>query len=115
MADRFRQAEAEEAFAASQVTAPRVWRGMGWRDGSEDVERFRRMVAEGRVAAPQSLLLRSAMADATTAVDPAGNHKITKGRALGRIDAACAAVLAIAEGQRRLARPVRAARAPVWA
>ena len=115
VSDRFRQAEAEEAFSAAQVTAPRVYRGMGWRDGSEDVERFRRHVAERRVAAPQSLLLRSALADAICVRDDAGNYKISKGRAMGRIDAACAATLAIAEGQRRLARPAPRAGRLIWA
>jgi phage terminase large subunit-like protein len=58
--------------------------------------------------------LRSAFADAITLTDPAGNHKITKSRSNGRIDAACAAILAVAEGMRRLARSQKKARA-TWA
>jgi len=84
---------------------PCVWRGMGWRDGSEDVERFRRALFEGKVRTLPSLLLRSAFADAITIVDPAGNHKLAKGRSTGRIDAAAATVLAVAQGVRMIGAP----------
>jgi phage terminase large subunit-like protein len=97
------------------VSAPVVWRGQGFRDGAEDVERFRAAVFDGRVRARPSLLLRSAFAEAVTISDPAGNAKLAKGRSKGRIDAAAAAVLAVAEGARQKARPVRQMRAPVWA
>lgn len=115
VADRYRQAEFEEALAAANLRVPVVWRGMGFKDGGEDCERFRSAVFDGRVEVSPSLLLRSAFADAVTLSDPAGNMKLAKARATGRIDAAAAAVLAVAEGQRRIARPVREARAPQWA
>ena len=57
-----------------------------------------------------SLLLRFAFADAITLVDPAGNHKLAKARSLGRIDAAAATVLAVAQGARMKAAPTRKAR-----
>ena len=92
-----------------------TWRGQGWKDSGEDCERFRQMVFDRKVQTRESLLLRSAMADAIVMIDPAGSAKIAKGRSMGRIDAAAATLLAVAEGQRRLAAPVRVARAPVWA
>lgn len=113
--DRFRHAEFVEAMTKAALRVPFIWRGFGWKDGSEDIERFRRALFDGQVKAAPSLLLRSAFADAITLVDPAGNHKLAKARSLGRIDAAAAAVLAVAEGQRRIAVPARAARGPVWA
>ncbi len=115
VADRYRQAEFEDAMAAGGVSAPVVWRGQGFKDGAEDVERFRASIFDGKVSVAPSLLLRSAFADAVTLSDVAGNAKLAKGRSTGRIDAAAATVLAVAEGARRQARPVRAARAPVWA
>ena len=115
VADRYRQAEFEDAMASGGVSAPVVWRGQGFRDGGEDVERFRAAVFDGKVSVAPSLLLRSAFADAVTLSDPAGNAKLAKGRSSGRIDAAAAAILAVAEGARRTARPVRTMRAPVWA
>ncbi|RWC90043.1 MAG: terminase, partial [Mesorhizobium sp.] len=113
--DRFRHAEFVEAMAKANLRVPFIWRGFGWKDGSEDIERFRRALFDGQVKALPSLLLRSAFADAITLVDPAGNHKLAKARSLGRIDAAAAAVLAVAEGARRAARPVKQARAATWA
>lgn len=112
--DRFRHAEFTEAMAKAGLRVPFIWRGFGWKDGSEDVERFRRAVFDGTVKVVPSLLLRSAFADAVTLIDPAGNHKLAKARSLGRIDAAAAAILAVAEGARRMARPARQARAPAW-
>ena len=115
VADRYRSAEFQEALAAAGASAPVVYRGQGFRDGAEDVERFRSAVFDGRVSVAPSLLLRSAFADAVTISDPAGNAKLAKARSTGRIDAAAAAVLAVAEGARQRARPIRAARAPIWA
>lgn len=113
--DRFRHAEFVEAMAAANLArVPFIWRGFGWKDGAEDIERFRKSLFDGKVKTLPSMLLRSAFADAITLVDPAGNHKLAKSRSLGRIDAAAAAVLAIAQGDRMLARPERKARAPQW-
>jgi len=112
--DRFKQSELGEAIDKAGVRAPLIWRGFGWKDGSEDIERFRRAVFDGRVKARPSLLLRSAFADAITLVDPAGNHKLAKGRSNGRIDAASATLLSVAEGARATGRPTKAARAALW-
>ena len=110
--DRFRHAEFSEAMQAAGLgRVPFIWRGFGWKDGAEDIERFRRALFDGEVKATPSLLLRFAFADAITLVDPAGNHKLAKARSLGRIDAAAAAVLAVAQGARMKATPHRKARA----
>ena len=103
--DRFRNAEFQEGLAAAGINTPFVWRGFGWKEGAADVERFRRALFDGMVKTVPSLLLRAAFADAITLVDPAGNHKLAKGRSTGRIDAAAAAILAVAEGARMVARP----------
>ncbi|MDF3608330.1 terminase large subunit [Paracoccus sp. DMF-8] len=110
--DRFRHAEFSEAMnAAGLARVPFIWRGFGWKDGAEDIERFRRALFDGEVKVAPSMLLRFAFADAVTLVDPAGNHKLAKARSLGRIDAAAATVLAVAQGARMRAAPVRKARA----
>lgn len=114
LADRFKQNEVSEALSANNCKVPAIWRGFGWKDGAEDIERFRRAVYDRRVASERSLLLHSALADAICLTDPAGNPKLAKGRATGRIDAAAAAVLAVAEGQRLASRPVRKVRV-AWA
>ncbi|GGD30813.1 terminase TerL endonuclease subunit [Sinisalibacter lacisalsi] len=105
--DRYKQAELGEAIDRAGIQAPLVWRGQGFRDGGEDAERLRRAVFDGRVKTAPSLLLRSAFADTVCLRDPANNIKIAKARSKGRIDAASATVLAVAEGARQTARPKR--------
>ena len=112
--DRYKQAELGEAIEKAGIHAPLVWRGQGFRDGGEDAERFRRAAYEGKVRTLPSLLLRSAFADTVCLRDPANNVKIAKARSTGRIDAASATVLAVAEGARRAARPAGKARM-AWA
>ena len=112
--DRYKQSELAEALDKAGVRAPLVWRGQGFRDGGEDCERFRRAVFDGKVKARPSLLLRSAFADAVCLRDPANNLKLAKARSTGRIDAAAASVLAVAEGARIAGRP-KARTRMVWA
>lgn len=104
-ADRYKQAELGEAIDKAGIRAPIIWRGQGFRDGGEDCERFRRAAYDGKVKSAPSLLLRSAFADAVTLRDPANNLKLAKARSTGRIDAAAATVLAVAEGARIMGRP----------
>ena len=111
VADRWREAELRDALDKAGVPpAALAARGMGYVDGAADVREFRRAVLEGRVVPAPSLLLRSAMAEARTVSDPAGNAKLAKGaqggrRARARDDAAAAAILAVAEGARNRAPP----------
>lgn len=115
VADRYKQAELSEAIQRACITAPIVWRGFGFRDGGEDVTRFQRAVFDDRVRTSESLLMRSAMADAVCLRDPANNLKLAKARSLGRIDAAAASVLAVAEGARQTARPALKPARMIWA
>ena len=108
--DRYKQSELGEALDRGGIRAPLAWRGQGFRDGGEDCERFRRAVFDGKVKARPSLLLRSAFADAVCLRDPANNLKLAKARSTGRIDAAAASVLAVAEGARIAGRPKAKAR-----
>jgi phage terminase large subunit-like protein len=105
VADRYKAAELGEAMQRAGVTAPVIWRGMGFKDGGEDCERFRRAAFDGLVKSKPSLLLRSAFADAVCLRDPANNIKLGKARSKGRIDPVAATVLAVAEGARMVARP----------
>ena len=113
VADRWREADLREALDAAGVPmAALEFRGMGFKDGAEDVRGFRKACADRRVVPAPSLLLRSAMAEARTVSDPSGNAKLSKGsqggrRARARDDAAAAAVLAVAAGARIPAAPPR--------
>ena len=109
-ADRWREAELRDALQAAGVPPAMLEaRGQGFKDGAKDVRAFRRACLEGKVTPEQSLLLRSAMAEARTVSDPAGNAKLSKGteggrRSRARDDAAAAAILAVAVGTRQPAQ-----------
>ena len=112
-ADRWREGDLRDALAGAGVPmAALSLRGQGYRDGGEDVRIFRRAIIDQRARPVESLLLRAAMAEARTTTDPAGNAKLAKGsqggrRARARDDAAAAAILAVAEGERRGRTPAR--------
>ena len=108
--DRWRIADLRDACAKAKIPLTRiVERGMGFRDGAEDVRNFRKACLDGAVVPVKSLLLRSAMSVARTVSDPSGNAKISKAgegkRAGSRDDAAAAAVLAVSSGMREPPRP----------
>ena len=117
--DRWREGELRDGLKAAGVPSSALsLRGQGFRDGGEDVRQFRRAVAERRVVPVESLVFRSAFAEAKTVTDPAGNAKLSKGseggrRTRARDDAAAAAILAVAEGVRRGRQPVRRRRVAV--
>ena len=106
-ADRWREAELRDALTAGGLPVSRLeLRGMGFRDGAEDVRQFRRWCLESRVIPLPGLLLASAMAEARTISDPAGNAKLAKGaqggrRLRARDDAAAAAILAVSMASRQ--------------
>ena len=112
VADRWREAELRDALDRARIpSAAFETRGMGFKDGAADVRAFRRACAEGKVTPAPSLLLRSAMSEARTVSDPAGNSKLAKGhqggrRLRARDDPACAAILAVAAGVRQPEKPV---------
>ena len=105
--DRWRESELRDALKRARIPLARLeLRGMGYKDGGEDVEAFRRAVGEGRVIPWRSLLLTAAMGEARTLMDPAGNAKLCKHteggrRRNARDDAAAAAILAVGLGSRR--------------
>lgn len=109
-ADRWRVGELEDAMDALGLSCELVPRGMGFKDGSEDVRAFRAAVLGGKVKLTPSLLLRSALSGARVVSDPAGNVKLAKSgdgagrKSRHRDDACAAAILAVALGQRQ---PVR--------
>ena len=109
-ADRYRDGELKDALDRAGVSRSVLrLRGMGFRDGAEDVREFRRACLEDRVTPVKSLLLRAAMSASRVATDPAGNAKLAKGtqggrRLNARDDAAAAAILAVSLGARRETR-----------
>ena len=119
VADRWREGELRDGLDQAGVPASAFSsRGMGFKDGAEDVRGFRRACIEGRVKASKSLLVRSALSEAVTISDPAGNSKLAKSseggrRQAARDDAAAACILAIAAGERSRAHESGPSTAPL--
>ena len=108
--DRWRESELRQHLeAVGFPLTDLAVRGMGFKDGAEDVRGFLDAALTGLLVPEESLLMRSAMASARLVADPAGNRKLAKKGGGGRRqnakdDAVAAAILAVAEGRRR-ARP----------
>ena len=106
VADRWREGELRDGLDQAGVPASAFSsRGMGFKDGAEDVRGFRRACIDGRVKSSKSLMIRAALSEAVTVSDPAGNAKLAKSSEGGRRqaakdDAAAACILAIAAGER---------------
>ena len=101
-ADRWREGELRDAMDALGLGVELVCRGQGFKDGADDVRRFRRNIIDKTVNQLPSILLRAAMSEAVTIGDPAGNEKLAKQgesgrRQKSRDDAAAAVILAVAE------------------
>ncbi|MDE0002711.1 MAG: hypothetical protein OXQ29_08450, partial [Rhodospirillaceae bacterium] len=100
--DRWRDAELREALYNLGLDIEIVTRGQGWKDQAEDVRCFRRGLLTRQIKPARGLLLRSAMSEAVTHSDPAGNEKVAKRRERSRDDAAVAALMAGAYAEREL-------------
>ena len=105
--DRWREPELKTALKAAGLPLTKLeLRGMGFRDGAEDVRAFRRACLEGKVTPVKGLLLASAIGEARVLIDPAGNAKLAKGteggrRLRARDDAAAGAILAVGLAERQ--------------
>ena len=119
VADRWRESELRDALDAAGVPASAFSaRGMGFHHGGQDVRDFRRAAIDGRIRVQPSLLLRSALSEAVTISDPAGNAKLAKSSEGGRRqaskdDPAASAVLAVAAGERGRAHDAGPSTAPL--
>ena len=103
--DRWRMSDLQDAMSKAGIAARMHSRGMGFKDGSEDVRHFQRACVTGQVVPVRSLLMRSAMSEAVTVSDPAGNQKLAKGtengrRLRARDDVAASSILAVSLGVR---------------
>ena len=105
-ADRFKKAELIQHLNAIDFPiADLVLRGMGFRDGAEDVRAFQLAALGGHVTPVKSLLMRASMGEARLVGDVAGNWKLGKGteggrRSRAKDDIVAALILCVAVGRR---------------
>ena len=104
--DRFKKGELiQHLNTADFPIADLVLRGMGWRDGAEDVRGFQLAALDGHLVPVKSLLMRASMSEARLIGDVAGNFKLAKNseggrRSRAKDDIVAAAILAVAVGRR---------------
>ena len=108
--DTWRRAKLKEILGNSEFPpTPIEVRRHGFLDGSEDIREFRDAALDGHLFPFPSLLLRSAVAEARTIMDAAGNTKLTKSghgrRRSARDDSIAASIIAVAVARRIANRP----------
>ena len=106
VADRFKKAELIQHLNAIDFpTADLILRGMGFKDGAEDVRAFQLAALDGHLTPIKSLLLRASLSEARIIGDVSGNFKLAKGsegtrRARAKDDIVAAMILCVAVGRR---------------
>ena len=93
--DRWRIAILQQALARLGVALPLTECGQGYKDMSPCVEAFEELALAGRLRHGGHPVMRWCFANAVITKDPAGNRKLDKSKAYGRIDIAVAAVMAV--------------------
>ena len=93
--DRWRIAILQQAFARLGVSLPLSECGQGYKDMSPCVEAFEELALAGKIRHGGHPVMRWCFSNAVIGQDPAGNRKLDKAKAYGRIDIAVAAVMAV--------------------
>ena len=92
--DRWRISLLQKEFDKLGITLPLVEFGQGFKDMSPALEALECELLNGRVAHGGHPVLTMCASNAVTAKDPAGNRKLDKHKATGRIDGMVALAMA---------------------
>lgn len=93
--DRWRAEDFRKTLNDEGLSVPLVPFGQGFKDMSPAVEEFERAVLDRKLAHGSNPMLTWNAASAVIEADPAGNRKLSKTKATGRIDGLVALVMAI--------------------
>ncbi|WP_426615380.1 terminase large subunit [Bradyrhizobium sp. McL0616] len=93
--DRWRISLLEQALARQGLTVPLVPHGQGYKDMAPAVDEFEKTVSMRRFRHGAHPLLKWCFGNAVVIRDAAGNRKLDKAKAYGRVDVAVAAVMAV--------------------
>lgn len=95
--DRYRIEDLRQMAAVAGIPLPEMVEfGQGYKDMTVAVETFETELLNGRLAHNAHPVLTWCAANAVTVQDDAGNRKLSKAKATGRIDCLIAAVMAVA-------------------
>lgn len=92
--DRWRYEDMGPLLEREGVDLPLVPFGQGFKDMSPALDEYERRLLSGSIAHSGNPVMRWCAANAITVTDPAGNRKLSKERATGRIDGMVAAIMA---------------------
>jgi len=93
--DRWGLADVQAVLDREGLHLPLKPMGQGFKDMAPAITAFEALVLDGKLRHGGNPLLRWAVANASVDTDPAGNRKLSKARARGRIDPLIAAVEAV--------------------
>src|SRR5262245_7435406 len=103
--DRWRIADLQRELEAIGCDVPLVEFGQGFRDMAPALDVLERLVVEGKLRHRGHPLLNWAATNARTEMDAAGNRKLSKRKATGRIDPLVALVMAVGVASREPVEP----------
>ena len=108
--DRWLINDLERALERIGTKVPLTPHGQGYKDMSPAIDQFEALALNGRLRHGNHPIMSWCAANAVITKDPAGNRKIDKSRATGRVDGLVAAVMAVAAmtgGRSRQSRPTK--------
>jgi phage terminase large subunit-like protein len=98
--DRWRIEDLRRELTALSVELPLTPLGQGFKDFSPAVDTLERLVADEKVNHAGNPILAMCAANAVVTKDPAGNRKLDKSKASGRIDGLVALAMALSIAER---------------
>jgi phage terminase large subunit-like protein len=102
--DRWRIEDFRQVLADLDLSLPLVEFGQGYKDMSPAIDELERLLLNGQLQHPGNPVLTWNAANAVLVQDPAGNRKLAKDKATGRIDGIVAAAMAIGAAQKHVDR-----------
>jgi phage terminase large subunit-like protein len=93
--DRWRIEDLKMLLDQEGISLPLVPFGQGFKDMAPAIDEFERLLLGGQLKHEGNPVMTWCAANAVTMSDPAGNRKIAKEKATGRVDGIVAAVMAV--------------------
>lgn len=93
--DRWRIEEFKQTLDSEGISLPLEPFGQGFKDMAPAVDEFERLLIGGQLRHGGNPVMTWCAANAVTVTDPAGNRKIAKEKATGRVDGIVAAIMAV--------------------
>lgn len=103
--DRYRFADMKSLMENEGITIPFAEFGQGFKDMAPAVDEFERLLVSDELRHDGNPVMNWNVSNAVFDTDPAGNRKVTKERATGRVDGVVAAIMAAGEALQRAEPP----------